>query len=97
MVLLGRSYGQEKANTLMLTSLGVGMHVTTARELLGALRHLHATPSSLQAMLTNGEILRRPNAAADIANVALSLIGTVGEPKKHFIELYWGGKPAHTR
>ena len=97
MVLLGRSYGQEKANALMLTSLGVGMHVTTARELLGALRHLHANPSSLQAMLTNGEILRRPNAAADIANVALSLIGTVGEPKKHFIELYWGGKPAHTR
>lgn len=97
MVLLGRSYGQEKANTRMLTSLGVGMHVTTARELLGALRHLHANPSSLQAMLTNGEILRRPNAAADIANIALSLIGTVEEPKKHFIELYWGGKPAHTR
>ena len=61
MVLLGRSYGQEKANTSMLTSLGVGMHVTTARELLGALRHLHANPSSLQAMLVNGEILRRPN------------------------------------
>lgn len=97
MVLLGRSYGQEKANTRMLTSLGVGMHVTTARELLGALRHLHANPSSLQAMLTNGEILRRPNAATDIANIALSLIGTVEEPKKHFIELYWGGKPAHTR
>lgn len=97
MVLLGRSYGQEKANTSMLTSLGVGMHVTTARELLGALRHLHANPSSLQAMLVNGEILRRPNAAIDIAEASLRLVGGVAEPKKHFIELYWGGKPAHTR
>ena len=97
MVLLGHSYGQEKANTRMLTSLGVGMHVTTARELLGALRHLHANPSSLHAMLVNGEILRRPNAAFDIADASLRLIGSVDGPKKHFIELYWGGKPAHTR
>lgn len=97
MVLLGRSYGQEKANTRMLTSLGVGMHVTTARELLGALRHLHANPSSLKAMLVNGEILRRPEAARDIAASSLDLIGSIPEPKKHFVQFYWGGKPAHTR
>ena len=97
MVLLGRSYGQEKANTRMLTSLGVGMHVTTARELLGALRHLHANPSSLQAMLVNGDILRRPDAARDIAESSLALIGSIPEPKKHFAQFYWGGKPAHTR
>lgn len=97
MVLLGRSYGQEKANTRMLTSLGVGMHVTTARELLGALRHLHANPSSLRAMLVNGEILRRPDAARDIACASLRLIGTIESPKKHFVEFYWGRKPAHTR
>ncbi|MDO4442903.1 MAG: glycosyltransferase, partial [Slackia sp.] len=97
MVLLGRSYGQEKANTRMLTSLGVGMHVTTARELLGALRHLHANPSSLKAMLVNGEILRRPDAAYDIAASSLDLMGSIPEPKKHFAQFYWGGKPAHTR
>lgn len=97
MVLLGRSYGQEKANTRMLTSLGVGMHVTTARELLGALRHLHANPSSLRAMLVNGEILRRPAAAHDIAEASLRLVGTIESPKKHFVEFYWGRKPAHTR
>lgn len=97
MVLLGRSYGQEKSNTRMLTALGVGMHVTTARELLGALRHLEANPSSLHAMLINGEVLRRPNAAIDIADASLSLIGSIPEQKRHFAEFYWGGKPAHTR
>ncbi|MDO4589816.1 MAG: glycosyltransferase [Slackia sp.] len=97
MVLLGQSYGQEKANTRMLTSLGVGMHVTTARELIGALRHLHANPSSLRAMLVNGEILRRPDAATDIAKQALALVGSVEASDKHFVEFYWGEKPAHTR
>ncbi|MFR3878063.1 MAG: glycosyltransferase [Collinsella sp.] len=31
MILLGKSYGQEKANTTMLTGMGASMHVTTAR------------------------------------------------------------------
>lgn len=97
MVLLGRSYGQEKANTNMLTSLGVGMHVTTARELLGSLRHLHANPSSLQAMLVNGEILRRPHAARDIASAALDLADANCSSRKRFAQFYWGGKPAHLR
>lgn len=97
MVLLGRSYGQEKANTLMLTSLGASMHVTTARELLGALRHLHANPPILKAMLVNAEILRRPNAARDVADATLSLIGRDCSSRRHFAEFYWGGKPAHIR
>ena len=97
MVLLGRSYGQEKANTQMLTSLGVGMHATTARELVSALRHLHANPSSLHAMLVNGEVLRRPDAANDIVQSSLDLIGSVAPPKRHLVEFYWGEKPAHTR
>lgn len=99
MVLLGRSYGQEKANTTMLTSLGVGMHVTTARELLGALRHLHANPASLKAMLINGEVLRRPNAASDIASATLDMAESESDysRKRHFAEFYWGGKPAHIR
>lgn len=100
MVLLGRSYGQEKINTQLLTSLGVGMHVTTARELLASLRHLHAYPSSLTAMNTNGEILRRPFAARDIANATLDMASDPERrytSKKHLFRFYWGGRPAHIR
>ena len=46
MILLGKSYGQEKANTTMLTGMGASMHVTTARELIVTLRHL-ARPSRI--------------------------------------------------
>ena len=55
MILLGKSYGQEKANTTMLTGMGASMHVTTARELIVTLRHLHDHPESLKALLINGE------------------------------------------
>lgn len=97
MVLLGRSYGQEKVNTTLLTSLGASMHATTPRELLGTLRHLHAYPSSIKAMLVNGEALRRPNAAHDVASATFDLVSRDCSSKRHFAEFYWGGKPAHTR
>lgn len=97
MVLLGRSYGQEKVNTTLLTSLGASMHVTTPRELLGTLRHLHANPSSIKAMLVNGEALRRPGAARDVASATLDLTSRDCSSRRHFAEFYWGGKPAHTR
>ncbi len=97
MVLLGRSYGQEKVNTALLTSLGASMHATTPRELLGTLRHLHAYPSSIKAMLVNGEALRRPNAAHDVALATLDLVPRDCSSKRHFAEFYWGGKPAHAR
>lgn len=97
MVLLGRSYGQEKVNTTLLTSLGASMHATTPRELLGTLRHLHANPSSISAMLVNGEALRRPDAAHDVASATLDLISRDCSSRRHFAEFYWGGKPAHAR
>lgn len=97
MILLGRSYGQEKVNTVMLTSLGASMHVTTARELLETLRHVHDYPHSLKGLLLNGEILRRPNAAEDIAKATIGLAGTTNPRRRHLFEFYWGGKPAHTR
>ena len=97
MILLGKSYGQEKSNTVMLTSLGAALHVTTARELIGTLRHIHDYPDARRALLINGEILRRPQAAEDIARASLDLVGTVQPRRKHFVEFYWGGKPAHTR
>ena len=35
----------------MLTGMGASMHVTTARELIVTLRHLHDHPESLKALL----------------------------------------------
>ena len=97
MVLLGRTYGQERVNSRMLTSLGISLHVTTARELYGAVKHLSDHPEALAAMRVNGDALRRPNAAADIAQCTLDLVGNDYQPKRHFMKLYLGHRPAHRR
>ena len=102
MILLGKAYGQEKANVRLLTSLGAAMHVTTWRELLDALRHIAKNPESARAMLVNGSFLRRPNAARDIASATIELVEApknAADPlyKKHFLHFYWGHKPAHVR
>ncbi len=97
MILLGKSYGQEKANTTMLTSLGAAMHVTTARELIFALKHLHDHPDSIKAMLVNADVLRRPEASVDIVTGAFDLLGSTRPRERHFAEFYWGDRPAHTR
>lgn len=97
MILLGKSYGQEKANTTMLTAFGASMHATTARELIMQLNHLHQNPESLHALLVNARALRRPEAAQDIVRSTMRLVGVPQERERHFAEFYWGGKPAHTR
>ena len=102
MILLGRAYGQEKANVRMLTGAGAAMAATTPRELLDTLRHISEQPASADAMLINASLLRRPRAAEAIAKATFSLIAK--EPVhdarlrgKHFLHFYWGRKPAHTR
>lgn len=97
MILLGKSYGQEKANTIMLTSMGASMHVTTSRELIFALKHLHDHEESRKALLINGESIRRPDAAEEIARIACNYSRDDSVNRKHFIEFYVGGKPAHIR
>ena len=102
MILLGRAYGQEKVNVLMLTAVGAAMHVTTSRELLDALRHIEKTPESIRSMLVNGRFLRHESAARDVARAALELAAHPKKPddplrKRHFMGFYWGGKPAHMR
>lgn len=109
MILVGKAYGQEKSNVLMLTASGAALHVTTPRELINALRHIDHHPESTRAMLINASFLRRPDAALDIARSTLALAGldanadTLSDEtakasrKKHFIHFYFGGKPAHTR
>ncbi len=97
MILLGKSYGQEKANTTMLTSMGASMHATTPRELIITLKHLHDHPGAIKAMLINADVLRRPLAAEDIARAAMELVGKTSHRSKRFAEFYLGDKPAHTR
>ena len=102
MILLGRAYGQEKVNVLMLTAVGAAMHVTTSRELLDALRHIEKNPESIRSMLVNGLFLRHESAARDVARAALELAAHPKKPddplrKRHFFGFYWGGKPAHAR
>ena len=102
MILLGKAYGQEKANVVMLTSMGAALHVTTWRELLDALRHIDHNPASTEAMLVNGSFLRRPDASLDIARATLQLVRREarhdrGGRRKRFMHFYWGRKRAHTR
>ncbi len=88
---------EEEANTTMLTGMGASMHVTTARELIVTLRHLHDHPESLKALLINGEVLRRPHAAEDIAIATMELVANPKSANEPFCRFYWGGKPAHIR
>jgi processive 1,2-diacylglycerol beta-glucosyltransferase len=104
MLLVGRAYGQEKANVKLLTSLGAAMHVETSRELGNAVRYLTRNKAALKAMLANEEYLRRPDAAAEIAMASLQLAiaqqddaTKARREKKHFLRFYWGKQPAHTR
>ncbi|WP_102337454.1 MGDG synthase family glycosyltransferase [Collinsella provencensis] len=97
MLLLGKSYGQEKSNTTMLTAFGASMHATTYRELIVLLHRLYEHPEMLHALLVNAESLRRPSAAEDIVRSTMKLVGVPCERDRHFAEFYWGGKPAHTR
>ncbi len=97
MILLGKSYGQEKANTVMLTGIGASMHATTARELIITLKHLDNNPASLDAMLINADTLRKPQAAEDIVRATMQKTEEPCRHKRRLIEFYIGGKPAHIR
>ncbi len=102
MILLGRAYGQEKANVSMLTSTGAAFHVTTTRELYDLLLQIESHPHMTEAIKYNAELIRRPDAAMKIAEATLAAIhGTPAADeslhRKHFLHFYWGRKPAHIR
>lgn len=97
MLLVGKSYGQEKANTVMLTSFGASLHATTARELVLTLERIHRCPEALDALLIEANALRKPNAAEDIVRATMEQTKIERNHQKHFLEFYWGEKPAHTR
>lgn len=97
MLLVGKSYGQEKANTVMLTSFGASLHATTARELVLTLERIHRYPEALDALLIGGNALRKPDAAEDIVRATMEQTRINRKHQRHFIEFYIGDKPAHTR
>lgn len=97
MLLVGKSYGQEKSNTIMLTSFGASLHATTARELVLTLERIHRYPEALDALLIGADALRKPKAAEDIVRASMQQTQIKRKHQKHFIEFYLGGKPAHTR
>lgn len=102
MILVGRAYGQEKANVLMLTASGSAFHVTTSRELLELLNKINLHPEITRAIQVNASLIKKPNAAMDIAKATIALIGTQRQNtdpilRKHFMHFYWGHRPAHIR
>ncbi len=102
MILMGKAYGQEKANVRMLTATGAALHVTTLRELVSTLRHIETHPESTRALLLNASFLRRPNAAIDIALASYefatsNLYDDLKFRIKHFLRFFKGYMPAHTR
>lgn len=97
LILVGKSYGQERANTYTVTKAGAAVTAETAEELVERLQQIHENPAQLQTMLSGGESLRRPNAAHDAAVATLDLVGTLGAPKKHLLKFYWGNKPYRVR
>lgn len=108
MILVGRAYGQEKANVNMLTGNGAAMHVTTPRELRSRLDRFSANPMLLNSMLFNANLLRKPNAAGDIVKATMALVADAPAegtnrrwhrrlPGLYLLNLYIGDRPAHTR
>lgn len=97
LILVGKSYGQERANTYTVTRVGAALEAETAKDLVYQLRRVHQTPYILDQMKEKGEVIRRPNSAFDVCVATLDLVGKVTPPKKHFMKVYIGGKPVHTR
>lgn len=103
MVLVGKAYGQEKANVRMLTSRGAALHVQTWRELLETIYYIDKDETMLDSLLRNVEMVRQPNAANDIAKATLEMAYSpvTDEESKRRIKYHFligiGDKPAHTR
>lgn len=97
LILVGKSYGQERANTLTVTAAGAAVKAETSEELLTELDQIHSNPERLETMLSGGESLRRPHAARDIATTTLDMVGKIQLPKRHFAKVYWGKKPYRVR
>lgn len=97
LIIVGRSFGQEDANTTTVTKAGAARQVLTSAELLNELNNIQKDPDSLQQMIEGGAQLRRPHSARDVALATLNRVGNVKPIRNFFLYFYWGGKPLRTR
>ena len=97
LIIVGRSFGQERANTTTVTRAGAARQVLSASELLEEMRRLQAHPEELQSMIEGGKNLRKPDSARSVALATLDKIGKVKRLHNIFVFFYWGGKPLRIR
>lgn len=102
MILVGKTYGQEKANARMLEAAEAAVHVATADELAAVAARMAKHPEDFRHLRDNAASLSKPNAAADVAATAFeappqSARSRATLERKHFLQIYWGDKPAHVR
>lgn len=97
LLLLGTSYGQERANTETVTRAGAAQHVVTPYDLILELQKIDRNHNIVELMRENGESMRRPNAARNIAIETLLEIGTVGVMPRRLMHFCFGDKPIRER
>lgn len=97
LIIVGRSFGQEDANTTTVTRAGAARQVITSPELLKELERIKNDKGSLQQMIEGGALLRKPDSAEKVALATLERVGKVGKARSTFVSFYRGKKPLRAR
>lgn len=97
LVIVGRSFGQEDANTTTVTRAGAARQVLTSPELLAELDGIQEDKDALKRMIEGGAALRKPDSAARVAQATLDKAAEIGPIRNVFLSFYWGNKPLRTR
>lgn len=97
LIIVGRSFGQEDANTTTVTRAGAARQVLTSPELLAELEGIQKDKDSLKRMIEGGAELRKPDSAARVAQATLDKVAEIGPIRNIFLCFYWGKKPLRTR
>lgn len=97
LIIVGRSFGQEDANTTTVTRAGAAVQVLTSPELLEQLRAIKKDPDLLERMVAGGAELRKPDSAKRVALATLARVGNIARIPNIFLFFYWGKKPLRTR
>lgn len=97
LIIVGRSFGQEDANTTTVTRAGAARQVLTSPELLAELEGIQEDKDALKRMIEGGAALRKPDSAARVAQATLDRAAEIGPIRNVFLSFYWGNKPLRTR
>jgi len=80
MVLVGPPVGQERANMRLLVGQGAAVEARGPRAVRQAILALAGAPEALREMAARASALGHPNAAFDVADLALSMVGPAEAP-----------------